>query len=129
MKVNSLTIQINKPIHEVFIFTITPPNTTRWIDSIVSEKTNEWPIRIGTVYTLKNKNNQTFQVIVTTIKENELVEWVSEDGNYHCRYTFKSMGENTTGFEYYEWVDKGEIEEPFTQKTLGKLKEVLELQK
>ncbi len=126
MKENKLTIKINKSVQEVFEFTITPPNTTRWIDSVVKEKTSEWPVKVGTIYTLQNKKGDPSEVIVSAIKENEMVEWISKDQNYHCRYIFKSKGDNITEFEYYEWVDKGDMEEPFTQETLEKLKKVIE---
>src|SRR5947209_6068550 len=110
MKDNRLTIQINKPVHEVFMFTITPPNTTRWISFITDEKTNEWPIRIGTIYTTQNNKGEWFDLIVNAIKENEMVEWVSKDQNYHVRYAYKSIDKNTTKLMYYEWVDNGNIE-------------------
>jgi len=126
MKRNKLNIRINKPVHTVFTFTITPPNSTLWTSSLVKEETNEWPIRIGTIYKLQNKNGEDSEVVVTAIKENEYVEWISKDRNYHCRYTFKSIDENDSELEYYEWVDKGDLEEPFTLNILEKLKSVLE---
>lgn len=126
MKNNKLTIRINKSVQEVFKFTTTPPNSTRWIKGVVGEKTNEWPVKAGTIYKLKNKAGGYSEVIVTAIQENELVEWISKDENYHCRYTFKPIDKNTTDLEYYEWTDKGNLEEPFTLKTLKKLKSVLE---
>ena len=126
MKDNRLTIQIKKPIDEVFSFTITPPNSTLWIKSVIKEETNEWPIRIGTVYKLQNKKGEYSEVIVTALKENKFIEWISKDQVYHCRYTFKTIDKNTTELEYYEWVDEGELEEPFTLDVLKKLKFVVE---
>lgn len=126
MKDNKLTIRINRLLHDVFKFTITPPNSTLWIDGVTSEETNEWPVKVGTIYKLQDKEGKHSEVIVTNIKEDELVEWVSKDQNYHCRYTFKPIDQNTTELEYYEWVDKENLEEPFTLQTLLKLKSVLE---
>ncbi len=128
MKDNRLTIQIKKPIDEVFSFTITPPNSTLWIKSVIKEETNEWPIRIGTVYKLQNKNGEYSEVVVAALKENKFVEWISKDQVYHCRYTFKNIDKNTTELEYYEWVDEGELEGPFTSDVLKKLKSVIERQ-
>ena len=128
MKENKLTIRINKSVHEVFTFTITPPNSTRWIDSIVKEETNEWPVRIGTIYKLQDKNGEFSEVVVMAIKENKFVEWVSKDQVYHCCYTFKSIDKNTSELEYYEWVDEGELEGPFTSDVLEKLKSLVESQ-
>lgn len=125
MKNNSLIIQINKPLNDVFLFTITPPNSTRWIPSIIKEETNEWPIKKGTIYKLTNDKGEISEVIVVDIKEDEFVEWISKDQNYHCRYEFKSLNKNTTEFKYYEWVDRGEIQEPFTIDILEKLKLVV----
>jgi uncharacterized protein YndB with AHSA1/START domain len=126
MKENRITIRINEPIQKVFSFVITPPNSTKWIPSIVKEETNEWPVCRGTVYKLHDKTGKTFEVTVKDIEKNEFVEWESEGKNYHCRYSFTSTGDTSTEFTYYEWMDKGELAEPFTLETLKKLKQVME---
>lgn len=128
MRDNKLTIRINKPVQEVFAFTITPPNSTLWINSIDKEETNEWPIRVGTMYKLQDNKGEYSEVIVTAIKENKIVEWVSKNKNYHCRYTYRSIDKNTSELEYFEWVDKGELEDPFDLKILQKLKSVIKTQ-
>lgn len=126
MKSNKIKIMINKPVGEVFKFTLTPPNSTLWIDGVVEEKTNEWPVRIGTIYKLKNKKGEYSEVTVNSIKENKIIEWIAKGQNYHCRYSFRSLDKNVSELEYSEWVDKGHLEEPFTLEILQKLKEVLE---
>jgi len=74
MKSNRIIILINKPISKVFKFTVTPPNSTLQIDGVVKEEVNEWPVQIGTVYKLTNKNSDISNVIVRHIKKDELVE-------------------------------------------------------
>jgi hypothetical protein len=126
MKSNKLNIRINKSLHEVFLFTITPPNSTKWIPSVMKEETNKWPIKVGTVYKLTNEKGEVSEVAIKDMKENEMVEWVSKDKNYHCRYNFQSINGDNTEFNYYEWVDKGQLGEPFNIEVLNKLKFVLE---
>ncbi len=126
MRSNRLTIKINKPVSEVFKFTITPPNSTLWINSIVHEETNEWPVKVGTVYKLQNNKGEYSEVTVTAIKENEFIEWMTKDQKYHCRYIFRPIGKDVSELEYREWVDKGNLAAPFTLATLEKLKKVLE---
>lgn len=126
MKSNKLVISINKPLHEVFSFTITPPNSTKWIPDVIKEETNEWPIQEGTVYTLLTKTGHTFKVNVSEFKNNKLVEWISSDNKFHCRYSYRPIDEKSSELEYYEWVDQGELEEPFTLTVLNKLKSVIE---
>lgn len=126
MRENRLEIAINRSAKDIFSFVTTPPNSARWIDGIAAEETNEQPIKVGTIYRLKAENNDWSEVTVTALEADTLVEWVSEDGNYHCRYVFEPLGENLTGFTYYEWVNNGELSEPFDQETLQRLKAILE---
>jgi hypothetical protein len=126
MKSNKLVISFNKSVHEVFLFTITPPNSAKWIPDVIKEETNELPIHVGTVYKLQTKNGNSFEVTVSEFKENKSVEWISTDKNFHCRYTYRPLDENSSELEYYEWVDKGELDEPFTMEVLEKLKSVIE---
>lgn len=124
MKDNKLTIQINKPLAEVFAFCITPPKVKLWVPDIINETTNEWPAKVGTIYTEYKNDGTSFHIIVTDYKENEYIEWKTEDDKYHVRYTFTPINQNTIQLEY---VETGEVNEPFTQEVLEKLKQVLEM--
>ncbi len=126
MKDNKLTIQINKPVQDVFAFTTNPQNTSKWIDSIVIEQINAWPIKLGSVYRNKNRKEIWSEYTVTQFKENEMFVFSKNDSPYHVKYTFTPLGDTTTKLEYYEWVDEGELEDLFSQEILEKLKSVLE---
>jgi len=126
MKQNKLFIKIAKPMNEVFEFTINPKNTPRWIENIEVEESSDWPIKIGTIYRNKNSKGEWLEYQVMALKHNKLFELVSKDKNYHVRYTYKPIDNQTTELEYFEWVDNGELEAPFTQDILGKLKEEAE---
>lgn len=126
MKENNLTVTINKPISIVFQFCITPPNSTKWIPGVVKEETSTFPITNGTIYFLTNVKGKISKVKVINIVENKYVEWISEDINYHCSYSLKEVDKNTTELLYREWEDNGEIDGPFTQEVLNKLKQAIE---
>jgi uncharacterized protein YndB with AHSA1/START domain len=123
MSINKLTVVINKPIEEVFAFCITPPKAKLWVPGNINETTNEWPAKVGTVYTEYKSDNTSFNIIVTDYKQNEYIEWKTEDGNYHVRYTFTFIDNNSTMLEY---VETGDVSEPFSQEVLEKLKQVIE---
>lgn len=126
MKENKLTIQINKPAREVFAYTITPPNTKFWVDSIIDEKTSEWPVQVGTVYQEQMKGGEWQSYTVVDFKEDNVFELISKDSNYHVRYTYIPLADAACELVYYEWVDFGDLSAPFTMSTLGKLKSVIE---
>ncbi len=126
MKSNKLTVQINKSNQAAYDFYIDPKNTPLWVESIVLEQTNEWPIKIGTIYKNQNRMGEWSEYTVSDLKENEIFELTSKDGNYHVRYThLPSDGENTE-LEYFEWVGTGDLDSPFTQNDLVKLKNAVE---
>lgn len=119
MGYNRLTVIINKPISQVFAFCITPPKVALWVPGFVNETASEWPPKVGTVYTEYKDDNTSFDIVVTDYKENEYIEWKTEDGKYHVRYTFTKIDESTAELEY---VETGEVTEPFTQEVLDRLK-------
>lgn len=126
MKVNKLLISIDRPVKEVFAFTTNPKKTHLWIPGIVMEKTNEWPIRLGTIYENVNRRGNWSKYTVCVLEENKIFELVLKNGNYHVRYTYTDLGNGAAKLEYLEWVDNGMLEDPFTQDILEKLKEIIE---
>jgi hypothetical protein len=126
MKELKLTIHINKTPHEVFEFTINPKNTSLWIDSIVKEETNEWPVKLGSTYRNQGKEGKWNEYVVTGFEKDKTFTLSQKGSTYHVRYTFTSVGDDSCKLEYYEWVDDGKLLEPFTMDILMKLKEVVE---
>lgn len=126
MREKRLTIQIKKPVNEVFDFLLNPNNTSLWTESVVKEETSEWPVKVGTLYRNHGQDGVWNQFILAELTPNKSFELKKIDKNYHVRYTFKELPNNETEFEYFEWVEQGELEDPFTQEILEKLKTVME---
>lgn len=126
MRDQRLTIKIKKPVEEIFAFTLDPKNTPKWVESFVHEQTNESSTKVGTIYKSQNQKGEWSEFTITEFIQNQMFVFTSKDGKYHAKYTFTPVSENATELEYYEWVDEGEMEEPFPKEVLEKLKTILE---
>jgi len=120
-----LVIQIHCPTKDIIDFCLDPKNTPKWIHSIVIEQTNEWPPRVGTIYRNQNINGVWSEYKVVTFKE-DMFELLSTTSTYHVRYTLRPLDTVTSELEYFEWMEEGELAQPFTLDILKKLKTVLE---
>jgi hypothetical protein len=128
MKNKKLNIVINKPVSEVFEFTTNPANTPKWIDGILVEETNEMPPKLGTIYKNKGQSGNWNEYKMNEFLQDRTFTLSRLNGDYHVRYTFTPISNNSCEFEYYEWVDSGELDDTFTQEVLEKLKYVMEQQ-
>ena len=126
MKENNIIIIIDKPVKDVFEFTTNPKNTPFWIDSISEEVAEEYPPRIGTVYKNRSEGSVWSFYKVTEFKKDAVFMLSDLEGNYFVRYTYTPLDKNRTKMGYFEWVEKGELEKPFTHEILQKLKKVIE---
>ncbi len=126
MKTNKLTIRINKPVSEVFDFTINPQNTPRWIDFIVEETIDGKEIQLGTRYTNRDKEGKINLYEVTRFENEKVFELQSVPPQYTVAYTYTPISDTETELEYFEWIDSGELSSPFPMSAMQKLKEVME---
>lgn len=126
MKEWKLEIDIERPVEEVFLFSIDPHNSPKWIDSFGEEVTSAWPVALGTVYRNRGKGGPWNSYTVTAFEENKVFELTSEDGGYCVRYIFEDIGRGVTRLRYHEWVKHGELDAPFGMEALEKLKGLIE---
>jgi hypothetical protein len=127
MKNLKLTIEINKPARDIFAFTLNPKNTPKWIDFIAVEETNEWPVKLGTIYRNRaDTNTEWSDLKVTEFEQDKRFALSKKDGSFHVRYVLTPVATDTTRLDYYEWTDNGELGEPFTIEPLQKLKRIIE---
>jgi len=66
---------------------------------------------------------------VVEFEKDKMFIFAQKGRNYYVRYIFTPIGENKTELEYFEWVEKGVLEKPFTMDILKKPKKVLEKDK
>jgi len=81
---------------------------------------------MGSEYANQNEEGKWSGYKVTAFKKDRLFELTARDGNYHNRYTFIPLSDDSCALDYYEWVEDGELENPFLNVHLLKLKSLLE---
>lgn len=126
MKENLLTIYIDKPIEEVFEYSLESDNVPKWITSIEKEIPTERPVKLGT-----KLNN--ISIGSDTWNQYEVIEIIPPktftlkllNGDYYVKYTCTEKGAGTD-FEYYEWAEFGELEDIMGMDALERLKEQIE---
>lgn len=125
MKENKISIIIDRPISEVFKFTINPENTPKWIASIKEKQVNERPIKMGTVYKNTNDSKDWDIYRVIEFEKNKLFTLKQEESSYQVSYIYESLDLNKTKLTYFEKDERG-IKNPFFLHTLERLKSVME---
>jgi len=63
---------------------------------------------------------------VIQLEENKLFELKQKNNSYFVRYDYKLISPGTTKLTYTEWVEEGDINNPFGKDVLEKLKEIIE---
>lgn len=126
MKNNVIKIVIHRPVRDVFKFTANPENTPKWIGSIAHEEIDHAPIRVGTIYRNTNQAGETTEYEMIEYDPPATFMLRQKGGSYSVRYIFQPVDDHTTEFTYHEWVEDGDLKDPFPQSHLDKLKQVME---
>lgn len=126
MQSNKLTIVIQRPVEAVFEFTTNPKNTPLWIEGMVEEISSEFPPHFGTTYKNRRDDLNWEMYKVVEFEKNKCFTLQDAAGNYHVRYSYKSLNDHETEMTYFEWALDGELNHPFSQAVLVKLKAVME---
>lgn len=126
MQDNRLSIIIAATADKAFNFSLNSTNTPRWISSVISEVNDGDPPKLGTKYTNLNINNDESEYVITHFDKGKSFTMSQIGSDYRVRYTFRSLPNNQTEFEYYEWVESGELEHPFSQVELDNFKRIIE---
>lgn len=108
-----------------------PKTHQKWVEPIVTEQTNEWPVKLGTIYRNQRKNGEWSDYEMTAFESNKMFVMSQTNNGFCVGYTFTPVNSGTaTRLEYRVWKDEGELPDSLTvdvlQGILDKLKEVLE---
>jgi uncharacterized protein YndB with AHSA1/START domain len=146
MITTNVTVQIDRPIAEVFAFVTDPANFPRWAGALVKEsrQTSPGPIGEGTTFTQANMlmgRRFVSEMRVVTYEPPHRFEYVTTSGpiRFAGHYTFAPSGDSSTKFTS---IDESEpsgllrylqpLLQPFAQRqitsNLAQLKAVIEAQ-
>ena len=97
---NTLSIEINRSVSEVFEFTINPDNTPKWIEGIVEEKISFFPVAVGTQYSNTKDGNIWVKYICTKFEKDKKFELRQENSLYHVEYIYEKISDTQTKLTY-----------------------------
>lgn len=126
MKKNKLTIFINKPVKEVFEYSLESNNVPKWINSIKQEVPEERPVKLGTKLRnigIDSENWNKYEMI--NFQPPRTFTLKRLNGDYFVKYTCTEK-DNGTEFEYFEWAEHGELDGLMEMSALELLKELIE---
>lgn len=125
MKSLKLNIHIDKSCDKCFNYTLDSKNTPKYFNSMKKEISSEIPPKLGTI--LKNTydgiNYDIYEIV--EYENGKTFTLSNNESTYHVKYTF-TPSNNGTDFEYYEWVEVGQLDNPTTYEVLERLKESIE---
>lgn len=126
MKENKLTIFINKPVKEVFEYSLESNNVPKWINSIKEEIPEERPVKLGTKLRNIGVDSQEWNKYeVIDFQPPRTFTLKKLKGDYFVKYTCTEK-DNGTEFEYFEWAEYGELDGLMEMSALELLKELIE---
>lgn len=128
MKENKLNIFINKPIKEVFDYSLESNNVPKWITSIKEEIPEERPVKIGTKLRnigVDSKEWNKYEIIAFEPPKSFTLKRLN--GDYFVKYTCTEK-DNGTEFEYFAWAENGELDDLMGMSALELLKKLIEEQ-
>lgn len=128
MQQNIISILISKPVAEIFYYTLNPGNTPLWVESILHEEIDTPIPQLGTHYRNKSAGGQWNEYEVTELTPEKTFTFTQLDSSYRVRYDFDSLPGGVTKLTYTEWMEEGDLESPFDQLPLEKLKNLVESQ-
>ena len=126
MKENKLTIFINKPVKEVFEYSLESNNVPKWINSIKEEIPEERPVKLGTKLRNIGVDSQEWNKYeVIDFQPPRTFTLKRLNGDYFVKYTCTEK-DNGPEFEYFEWAEYGELDGLMEMSALELLKELIE---
>lgn len=129
MNAIATSITIDKSPHVVFEFCLDPKNTHLWVESVLEEKTNEWPVKLGTVYRNRRKDGNWSEYEIVSLEQDRQFVMRSADGML-VKYVFTPIPPTATKLDYSLTFDSGipnpSLDTKFLDKLLNELKAVIE---
>ena len=126
MKENKLNIFINKPVAEVFEYSLESGNVPKWITAIKEEIPLERPVKKGTQLKNIGVNSSEWNLYeMVEFEPSKTFTLKRLNGDYFVRYTVTEK-DNGTDFEYYEWAEQGDLDGLMGMDALELLKSNIE---